>query len=74
MNKSLRFATGDVIGLLNSNDFYCGEEVISQIVNAFCENPGIEIVVGNVDYFTPPNLVTPVRNLVPRYFQWKGGA
>ncbi len=72
MNKGLRFATGDVIGLLNSDDFYYSEDVISQIVNAFCENPGSEIVVGNVDYFTPPNLVTPVRKFsIQSFASWK---
>ncbi len=32
MNKGIRLATGDVIGLLNADDLYCHENVVSHIV------------------------------------------
>ena len=32
MNKGLRVSTGEIIGLLNSDDFYVSNTVISQIV------------------------------------------
>ena len=35
MNKGINLATGDVIGILNSDDFYINNEVISIITNEF---------------------------------------
>lgn len=35
MNKGIHLATGDVIGILNSDDFYADSNVISDVVHAF---------------------------------------
>lgn len=35
MNKGLALANGDIIGILNSDDFYVDEKVISKVVQAF---------------------------------------
>ena len=35
INKGIRFATGDVIGLLHSDDFYKDEFVVEKVVEAF---------------------------------------
>ena len=35
MNKGIKLASGDVIGMLNSDDFYVDNEVIEDIVNIF---------------------------------------
>ena len=35
MNKGIGLATGDMIGMLNSDDFYINNDVISTVVNAF---------------------------------------
>jgi glycosyltransferase involved in cell wall biosynthesis len=34
MNKGIQAATGDVVGILNSDDYYADERVISDVVNA----------------------------------------
>jgi glycosyltransferase involved in cell wall biosynthesis len=38
MNKGLAMATGDIIGVLNSDDFYCSNDVIENVVRAFQKN------------------------------------
>lgn len=38
MNKGIKMATGDIIGILNSDDFYTGPEVISHIVKKISED------------------------------------
>lgn len=35
MNKGIRMATGDIIGVLNSDDFYCDENVVRDMVQLF---------------------------------------
>lgn len=48
-NKGLACATGEVIGFLNSDDFYCSNDVIAQVMEAF-ENPQIEGVHADLVY------------------------
>lgn len=50
MNKGIRLATGDLIGILNSDDFFIDAHVISQIVEAFEEEPSLEGVHANLYY------------------------
>jgi glycosyltransferase involved in cell wall biosynthesis len=35
LNKGLRVATGDIIGLLHSDDIYCNKKVISKVIDTF---------------------------------------
>ena len=38
MNKGVSMATGDIVGILNSDDFYSDSEVIEKVVKAFQES------------------------------------
>ena len=38
MNKGVQAATGDIVGILNSDDFYANDQVISNIVQEFKKN------------------------------------
>lgn len=60
MNKGIKAATGDVIGILNSDDFFTSDDIISAIVFAF-ENNDIDAVYGDVHYVNPENLNKCVR-------------
>lgn len=46
MNKGIYHATGDVIGVLNADDFYESNEVIENLVTTFSRE--IDIVIGDV--------------------------
>jgi glycosyltransferase involved in cell wall biosynthesis len=61
MNKGLALATGDVIGILNSDDFYPHKMVITEVVRVFEANPGVNMVLGNVDFVHPVKLNRTVR-------------
>lgn len=60
MNKGIRAATGDVIGILNSDDFFTSNDVISAVVSTF-KNNDIDAVYGDVHYVHPHNLNKCVR-------------
>lgn len=61
MNKGLALATGEVVGILNSDDFYPHTNVIAQVVEELTNNPDTYMLLGNVDFVKPDNLTLPVR-------------
>jgi glycosyltransferase involved in cell wall biosynthesis len=52
MNKGLALATGDIIGVLNSDDFYCSNDVIENVVRAFQKNE-TDCLYGDLNYVDP---------------------
>lgn len=53
-NKGLNRATGDVIGFINSDDYYCSPDVIETVMKAF-DDPAIEAVHADLVYVAPEN-------------------
>lgn len=51
MNKGISVATGEIVGLLNSDDYYSDNTVISDVVNVFQSSPNIDVLLGNVEFF-----------------------
>jgi glycosyltransferase len=49
MNKGIRISTGDVIGFLNSDDFFYSNDVLFKI-NQHFENKSSDITYGNMHY------------------------
>ncbi|MBP5771479.1 MAG: glycosyltransferase [Bacteroidaceae bacterium] len=49
MNKGIRMATGDVIGILNSDDFFTNKNVIAQMITSF-EDQSIDAVYGDIHF------------------------
>lgn len=50
MNKGIKLATGDIIGILNSDDIYADAYVISDVIKQFNENPTLDVLYGNLIY------------------------
>lgn len=50
LNKGLQLATGDIIGLMHSDDEFYDATVVSQIVRAFQKNSGTDGVYGDGIY------------------------
>ena len=55
MNKGINAATGDIIGILNSDDIFYTNSIISDIVNLFDRDVTIDAVYGNISYFAEGN-------------------
>ena len=60
INKGIRMATGDIVGVLHSDDFYHREDTLAQVVNSFQEY-GVESVFGDVIFVKPDDLTKTVR-------------
>ena len=48
LNKGIKHATGDVIGMLHSDDLYANESVISNVMKKFAEDPSVEGVYADL--------------------------
>ena len=65
MNKGIKMASGEVIGILNSDDFYSDDQVLSDVMALF--KPGIDAVYADLVYVDPVNTSKVVRT-------WHSGA
>lgn len=61
INKGIRMATGDVVGIINSDDFYHRTDIFSVIARAFEEHPETQAIYGDVRFVNPDNLEKTVR-------------
>lgn len=67
MNKGIAMATGDVVGLLNSDDFYTSADVLQCIADAFADT-SVEAVYGDIHFVRPDRLDRCVRYYSSRRF------
>ena len=65
MNKGLDLATGEIVGILNSDDFYANNQVITNVVKTF--DPQTKGVYADLDYVDPLAVNKIIRH-------WKSGS
>ena len=65
LNKGLVRATGDVIGLMHSDDFFADEQVLVRVAAAF-EDPDVDAAYGDLDYVARDDTSRIVR-------RWRAG-
>lgn len=71
INKGIRIAQGDVIGLIHSDDFFYDNHVVSRIVKKMKET-GADFLYGNGLFVNPEDTGKVVRNWVGgSYRTWK---
>lgn len=70
MNKGVRMATGDIVGFINSDDFYHRPEVIDRVVEVF-KDKTVQAVYGDVRFVNPGNLDKTVRYYSSKRFSPK---
>lgn len=61
MNKGIEAATGDIIGLLNSDDFYTSSDVLQAVADAFVADDKIDAVYGDIHFVKDDDLTKCVR-------------
>ena len=67
LNKGLKQSTGDIIGLMHSDDFFADEYVLKRVACAF-EDPGVDLVYGDLDYVSKKNTSLLIRRWQPGEF------
>lgn len=65
MNKGIRLASGEVVGILNADDFYVHDRVLENVLQVFSEK-GVDAVYGDLEYVDPVHTDKVVR-------RWKAG-
>ena len=50
MNRGIGLCTGEVIGILNADDFYCDPRVLAEVVEVFAARPDVDLVYGCLHY------------------------
>jgi len=72
MNKGIRMATGDVVGTLNSDDFYTSEDALQKVAETFTAHPEIDAMYGDVHYVDQQDLTKSVRYYSSKKFRrWR---
>ena len=64
MNKGIRMATGDVIGIINSDDLFCDNDAMNKISSIFKLNENIDAVYANLYYVDKNDVSKIVRKWI----------
>lgn len=68
MNKGLRMATGDIVGILNSDDFYTSDDVLETVADKM-DRTDVDAVYGDIHFVNPDNLGKCVRYYSSKVFR-----
>ena len=60
MNKGIKMSSGDVIGILNSDDFYTDEDVLQTVADNFL-NHSVDAIYGDIHFVREGDLDKCVR-------------
>lgn len=60
MNKGIAMSSGDIVGLLNADDFYANSHVLADVVAAFAD-PSVDAVYADLDYVDAEDVADVVR-------------
>lgn len=69
MNNGFEAATGDVVGILNSDDFFTSDDVIAKVAEAFAADDSLDAVYGDIHFVKDDNLNKCTRYFSSRYFR-----
>lgn len=64
MNKGIKLATGDIIGLINSDDIFCDKQAVEKVMTVFRENPKLDSVYADLYYVSQYDIDNIVRKWI----------
>ena len=68
INKGIKRASGDIIGILNSDDLFADNEVVQRIVTEF-EDRNLSVVLSDVQFVQRNDTSKPVRFYSSKFFR-----
>jgi len=69
LNKGIRLAQGDIVGLLHADDFFTGPHVIQRIVQEFSKEPGTMGTYGDLNYVDSKHTGQTIRRWIAQDYQ-----
>lgn len=69
MNKGLQLAQGEIVGLLNADDFFTSDDILETVASHFEEHPETDAVYGDIHYVNASDLTRCVRYYSSRPFR-----
>lgn len=69
MNIGIASATGEVVGILNSDDFYTSDDILSTVARQFEQTPDIDAIYGDVHYVKAEDTSKLVRYYSSKVFR-----
>lgn len=69
MNKGICMATGDVVGILNSDDFFTSNNVLERVAKEFETNPTLDAIYGDIHFVKDEDLTKCTRYYSSSYFR-----
>ncbi len=70
MNKGIRLSSGEIIGIINSDDFYHDNNVINEVVEKVKKNPECDVFLSDIFFINKKNMIS--RRIYAKYFKpWK---
>lgn len=72
MNKGIAVATGEIVGILNSDDFYEASDTIAYVVDQFTQSPANDVIYGDVVFCKEDDTCAITRTYRASHFKaWK---
>jgi glycosyltransferase involved in cell wall biosynthesis len=68
INKGIKLATGDIVGILHSDDFFYNNNVIEKVAETFRLNE-VDAVLGDAQFVDPENISRTVRYYSSKNFK-----
>lgn len=69
INKGINLSQGDIIGILNSDDFYTSNFILENIASVFNQNKNIDAIYGDIHFINGDNVNKCVRYYSSKIFK-----
>ena len=69
MNKGIEMATGDIVGILNSDDFFTSNDVLKRVAEEFESNSTLDAIYGDIHFVKDEDLTKCTRYYSSAYFR-----
>jgi len=71
MNKGIRMAEGDIVGILNSDDFFASDDILETVSRTFEAEKDLDGIYGDVVYVDSQDVTKVIRKYVSAKFSRK---